>query len=495
MNDHNDKNKNRPSRRPDLDKLPPHSFEAEQGVLGCILLEPERSAETLKECEERFGGNCHVFYGVAHQQIYAAMLGVRREGAAVDIITLHTWLRQHGLLEQVRGVAYLSELCDAPATPQHLSQYIDIVWSMFLARRKVQDATTTVERIMAEGGLSEPGLEADLRRQEEFSKLLTRGEITPKYLKPPWDFAEEVFNHLFGGHGEDVPGLPLPIAFPLKLRLREMTLVSGDNGSGKSTFLNYVALHLAQHPGEKILVASLEMPPAVTLWILASQLLGSKRLADFEGNRQRAVRALEWLNERFLFYDFTGIADWREILDTMAYAAKHKGMTCAIVDSVMRVGIPDDDYAQQGLAAARFAQAAKDGNYHLMLVVHQNKGEGRGKDRIRGSKQWVDNADNVLVVERNEMKGEKIDELRWELGRAKLSSPQDQGEISGLERQLAEQASKWDTRIVLRKQRWPGTQQNGAKYIWYDAFNFQFRDKPEDPTTDWLEQWGPKGSS
>lgn len=472
-----------------LDRLPPHSTEAEQGVLGCILLAPDSAADCLKQCEERFCGDLQVFYDLRHQRLYQAFLDMRRLGMAIDAITVQAHLGRGPELEKVGGLAYVSGLPDAVPTAGHLPHYLAIVWEKYLARRKVQQATGLVRWIMDEAGLSEPMIEADGREHAEFLKLLSRGDITPKYLQEPSHFGEEFLEQFFGGHLTEAPGRDLPIAFPLKLRRREMTLVSGDNGSGKSTFLNYVALHLAEQPGEKILIASLEMPPAVILWILASQLMGTKRLPDSQAARKRAIAALSWLNERILFYDFTGIADWRDLLDTFAYAAKARGMTCAILDSVMRVGIPDDDYAQQGLAAARFAQAAKDGNYHLLLVVHENKGDAKGKARIRGSKQWSDNADNILVVERNEEKGEKVDKLNWEISREKIQDKPDAAVIAAKEKQMHELTRLWDTRIILRKQRWPGTRQNGAKMIWFDSHCFQFRDRIEETAVDWLERW------
>ena len=70
---------------PRVDRLPPHSPEAEQGVLGCILLSPN---ESLGECVGKFKSGGEVFYDLRHQTIYAALIEMCDERQAIDLITL-----------------------------------------------------------------------------------------------------------------------------------------------------------------------------------------------------------------------------------------------------------------------------------------------------------------------------------------------------------------------------------------------------------------------
>jgi energy-coupling factor transporter ATP-binding protein EcfA2 len=291
--------------------------------------------------------------------------------------------------------------------------------------------------IMEKEGLTEPIVEADQRRAAEFQALLNRsGGVTPVYLKTAPDFGDEYFAHFFGGEAGEVPAKELPVAFPMKVRRKEMTVVTGDNGSGKSTFLNYVALKLAEQ-GEKVFIASLEMPVPVLLWLLASQILGSKHLPDSQG----------------------------------------------------RIGIPEDDLAQQANASARFAQSTTDWDYHLMMVIDENKGEGAGKSRIRGSKKWADDANNILRVERNQTKGEKADKVRWELQRERMRKAPDAEVVRECEAKPEGMKQEWDTALTLAKQRHPGTRQNARKYFWFDRGSFQFRERWEEPAVDRLERW------
>ena len=90
-----------------VDRLPPHSIEAEQGVLGAILLSPN---ENMGECLSRIKVGSEVFYDLRHQTIFAAMVEMfdRREG--IDLITLQQYLKDRKQLDEVGGIAYLSSL-------------------------------------------------------------------------------------------------------------------------------------------------------------------------------------------------------------------------------------------------------------------------------------------------------------------------------------------------------------------------------------------------
>src|SRR5438128_12624242 len=97
---------------PDLtkaDRLPPHSPEAEQGVLGCVLLSPN---ECLGECLEKLKSGAEVFYDLRHQTIYGALAEMYERREAIDVITLQQRLKNQQRLEEVGGIAYLSALPD-----------------------------------------------------------------------------------------------------------------------------------------------------------------------------------------------------------------------------------------------------------------------------------------------------------------------------------------------------------------------------------------------
>ena len=143
-----DLKKSRPARRPaapaGTDRLPPHSPEAEQGVLGCVLLLPN---ECMAQCIEKFKDGPEVFYDLRHQTIFTAIAEMYDAREAIDVITLQQRLKDKQLLEEVGGIAYLSALPDAVPSAANLSYYLDIVQEKYLLRRMIHVCTGIVGRV------------------------------------------------------------------------------------------------------------------------------------------------------------------------------------------------------------------------------------------------------------------------------------------------------------------------------------------------------------
>ena len=128
-----------------LDRLPPHSPEAEQGVLGCVLLSPN---ECMGECIQKLKDDGReAFYDLRHQTIYEALAAMSDAREAIDVITLQQRLKDKQLLEQVGGIAYLSQLQDAVPSAANLSYYLDIVREKYLLRKMIQTCTAVVGRV------------------------------------------------------------------------------------------------------------------------------------------------------------------------------------------------------------------------------------------------------------------------------------------------------------------------------------------------------------
>ena len=128
-----------------VDRSPPHSIEAEQGVLGCLLLDPSEGLniclEKLKEPRQlelpkresgQFGRLNHsgttFFYELKHQVIFEAMLDLHEAQQGIDLITLKQYLADKRQLEAIGGVAYLSILMNSVPSAANLEYYFNIVW-------------------------------------------------------------------------------------------------------------------------------------------------------------------------------------------------------------------------------------------------------------------------------------------------------------------------------------------------------------------------------
>jgi replicative DNA helicase len=128
-----------------LDRLPPHSIECEQGVLGCALLDPN---QCIGECIEKLKDDGkEAFYDLRHQTIYEMLAEMFNTRQAIDVITVQQRLKDKQLLEQVGGIAYLSQLQDAVPSAANLSYYLDHVREKYLLRKMIQTCTEVVGRV------------------------------------------------------------------------------------------------------------------------------------------------------------------------------------------------------------------------------------------------------------------------------------------------------------------------------------------------------------
>ncbi len=132
-----------PKRTHQLDRLPPHSLEAEQGVLGCLLLDPR---ENLPLCITELPGGAEAFYDLRHRMIYETALVMSEDGKPVDIISLQQALRDAKQLDAVGGLAYVSSLPDAVPCATHISYYLGILKEKASLRRLISTCTDYVAK-------------------------------------------------------------------------------------------------------------------------------------------------------------------------------------------------------------------------------------------------------------------------------------------------------------------------------------------------------------
>jgi len=132
-----------PKRTHHLDRLPPHSQEAEQGVLGCLLLDPR---ENLPLCITELPGGAEAFYDLRHRTIYETALEMSEDGKPVDIISLQQALRDAKQLDAVGGLPYVSSLPDAVPCATHISYYLGILKQKASLRRLISTCTDYVSK-------------------------------------------------------------------------------------------------------------------------------------------------------------------------------------------------------------------------------------------------------------------------------------------------------------------------------------------------------------
>src|SRR6266852_145470 len=128
----------------DIHRSPPHSVEAEQGVLGSLLISPR---EAIGECVEKI--NEEYFYVPAHQTISNVLVNLWNAGQAIDLITFTQVLRDRNLLETVGGAALVTSLFTFVPTAANLGYYLEIVRDKYILRSIIAAGTESVRRAYA----------------------------------------------------------------------------------------------------------------------------------------------------------------------------------------------------------------------------------------------------------------------------------------------------------------------------------------------------------
>lgn len=131
------------------DRLPPHSIEAEKGVLGCLLDSPDVG---LAYCANKFNCAGEQFYDLRHKSVYGTMTEMASKKAPINLITLGQYLRDRNQLEDVGGLAYLSQMMDAVPSAALLAYYSDIVLEKYQLRQALTLCVDQIARIYEHQG-------------------------------------------------------------------------------------------------------------------------------------------------------------------------------------------------------------------------------------------------------------------------------------------------------------------------------------------------------
>lgn len=146
-------------------RLPPHSLEAEQGLLGSILIAPD---EWIDRCVEQITEKA--FYFPAHQTIFEVVVGLRNVGKPVELITILQTLRDKSSLEAVGGPAALSHLYTVVPTAANAAHYLEIVREKYVLRQVITVCTECASSSY------DPGMEANAVLDEVERKVLAIAE-------------------------------------------------------------------------------------------------------------------------------------------------------------------------------------------------------------------------------------------------------------------------------------------------------------------------------
>lgn len=263
-----------------VDQVPPHSIEAEQGVLGCILLSP---SESLEACLLKFGNDHeHVFYDLRHQAIFDLMVGLYKKGEAVDLITMHQRLKDTVQLEAIGGFHYLASLPDAVPSAANLEYYLSIVWEKFLLRQTIENCSNTISYIYETDEETQTVLNKNAAESNKIAEKLAMYTGDASSAKDCIIRLSEQLDERMKLHGQ-LPGISTGFSDLdrriLGLEKKKLYVIGARPQQGKTAMMGNMIEHISIKHSIPTLCFSLEMPSeALALRICCSMSSMDSRL-------------------------------------------------------------------------------------------------------------------------------------------------------------------------------------------------------------------------
>lgn len=240
------------------DLLPPHSVEAEQGVLGCVLQDPKNSMLLCREVLPE----ASAFYDLRHQTIYGSFVAMEDQGTPIDLLTANTWLKSRSQLDRAGGLSYLAELPDRTPSAANLSHYLEIVAGNWARRRKIAALSEAILLLQDESR----GVEETLDRVDSLvvgaGDSLNRSSIEPMaaLVERAIESIERSYEHRNQGL---LAGISTRFGYLDKLtggiRSKELWFIGGRPGMGKTSWLCSLIIAIAVEQKIPFGFLSLEM--------------------------------------------------------------------------------------------------------------------------------------------------------------------------------------------------------------------------------------------
>ena len=263
----------------------PHSVEAEQAVLGAMLIDPR----CIPDVVESLTGDD--FYLRANREIYETIYTMFNFSATIDPVTVLDQMKLTGVYNEDTSRSYILQLMEITPTAANVKEYVRIVKDKALLRR-ISDTAGDLTKLVQEGGETAQAV-LDLAEQRIYG--IRQGRNT-QGLEPLSKILVDVFDHLqeLSLAGSDVPGMPtgfIDLDRTLTgLHPTELVLLAARPGMGKTSFALNILLHAGKFSGKSVVFFSLEMSREQ----LAQRLISSEAFLDNKKLMTGKLNADDW---------------------------------------------------------------------------------------------------------------------------------------------------------------------------------------------------------
>lgn len=404
-----------------LEKIPPQNLDAEQSVLGAMLIDHEavvKAIETLRPQD---------FYRDANAHIYEAIVNLFDRSEAVDLITLSEELRQSGLLDQVGGVSYVAGLANSVPTSANVEYYARIVQEKSLLRSLISAST----RIAQMGYEGDEEIESLLDKAEqmifEVSQRKTNSGFVP--LKTILMQTFERIEFLYQSKG-GITGVPSGFTNLDKLtsgfQNSDLIIVAARPSMGKTSLCLNIAQHASVRKKLPVALFSLEMSreQLVTRMLCGEAMVDQQKVRTgklSDEDWQKLTQAAGPLSQAPLFIDDSPGVSVVEMRAKCRRLKSEHGLSLVVIDYLQLMqGSRRSENRQQEIsdisrslkALARELQIPVIALSQLSRAVEQRQEKKPMMSDLRESGSLEQDADLVMFIYRDEYYKQEESEKR-----------------------------------------------------------------------------------
>src|SRR5690554_264485 len=324
-------------------KVPPHSLEAEQSVLGGLMLDNQ----AWDNVADRLVADD--FYRYEHRLIFNAMTGLAEVSKPLDVVTLSEALEGRDQLDSVGGLAYLAELARNTPSASNIRAYADIVRERATLRKLIRAANQ-----IADGAFSPQGRPADELLDEAERLVFQISEERPKTGGPVGMSellakAVDRIDELFNMKGE-MTGLSSGFRdldeMTSGLQPSDLVIIAGRPSMGKTTFAMNLVEHAVIVSDRPVMVFSMEMPAESLMLRMLSSLGRIDQTRVRTGQLEdedwpRLTSAVNLLKDKQLFIDDTAALSPNEMRSRIRRVVReHGNVGLVMIDYLQLMQIP-----------------------------------------------------------------------------------------------------------------------------------------------------------
>ncbi len=406
-------------------RLPPQALEAEQSVLGGLLLDGDKWDEVAGEV------GAEDFYHNNHRLIFSAVAGLQRNGQPVDLVTVEQQLQTEGHLAQIGGLAYLSTLANNTPSTVNLAAYAKIVREQAVLRSLIAAANRIAEKAYTPRGVA-PNEVLDFAEQQVFA-IAERDGRRRRGFAELRELVTHTMDYVEDLHERNDPITGVATGFAdidaktAGLQRGDLVIIAGRPSMGKTALALNIAEYAAIQKKMPVALFSMEMSgEQLAMRMLASigridsNKVRTGRLDDADWPRLAA--AAKMLNDAPIYVDDSSGLNPLELRSRARDLARQQQqpLGLVIVDylQLMQSGDNNENRATEVSNITRsLKMLAKELNAPLIALSQLNRGlENRPSKRpqmadLRESGAIEQDADVIFFIYRDEVYNQDSDDL------------------------------------------------------------------------------------